>query len=167
MGKIGTPRKGVNLVHGHNTREGQTPEYTAWCGMIGRCYNSNNRKFKDYGGRGISVCDRWRDSFISFLEDMGEKPSASHSLDRIDNNGNYEPGNCRWATVKEQSRNKRNVTFIEIDGISMTAAEWAKLSGQKYETILYRIKKGWSNRDSVFFKAVRGNNHLTLVKGSE
>lgn len=81
--------------------------------MRNRCFNPKNKVFKHYGGRGISVCDRWRDSYAAFLQDMGRKPSPKHSIDRIDNDGNYEPGNCRWATAKEQNNNQRPRKRVE------------------------------------------------------
>lgn len=85
-----------------------TPEYTAWCNMKARCYKKSHRSFKDYGGRGIQVCGRWLNSFENFYADMGDKPSDKHSVDRINNNGNYYPDNCRWATQAEQSDNGFN-----------------------------------------------------------
>lgn len=88
-----------------NTR--RRPEYQAWLAMKGRCLNTRHEAFKNYGGRGIRICPEWIDSFLVFLEDMGERTSAKHSLDRIDNDGNYEPGNCRWATRVQQNSNTR------------------------------------------------------------
>lgn len=85
----------------------RSPTHSSWSNMISRCYNTNNPRYKDWGGRGIKVCDRWRHSFLNFLEDMGERPKGM-TLDRYpDPNGNYEPGNCRWATPKQQAENKR------------------------------------------------------------
>jgi hypothetical protein len=93
--------------HGHTANWKRSSEYMAWCSMKYRCNNPNNKRYADYGGRGIKVCDRWMDSFENFLSDMGTKPSKAHSLDRINNNGDYTPFNCRWATAVEQNRNKR------------------------------------------------------------
>lgn len=89
-------------------------EHRIWSGMVNRCTNANNYSFAKYGGRGIRVCERWVSSFANFLADMGERPSSTHSIDRIDVNGHYEPSNCRWATPAEQARNKRN-TILTID----------------------------------------------------
>ena len=84
-----------------------TPEFSVWQGIKKRCYNKNESRYKDYGGRGIQICRRWKDSFVNFLDDIGERPSKNHSIERINNDGDYTKGNCRWATLKEQSSNKR------------------------------------------------------------
>lgn len=96
----------------HN--QSRTSEYWAWVNMKRRCYYEKYRKFKDYGGRGITVCKRWLNSFENFIADMGKKPTAKHTLDRINVNGNYEPGNCRWATWKQQGTNKRKLNKRSI-----------------------------------------------------
>ena len=97
-----------NLKHGHNRRAGPTRTYNTWCSMVQRCLNEHNPRYKYYGARGIAICDRWQGEhgFENFLADMGERPEGK-SIDRINNDGNYEPGNCRWATQKEQVRNQR------------------------------------------------------------
>ncbi len=126
--------------HGHATN-GISPTYHSWASMLARCDNPKNTRYADWGGRGITVCDRWRD-FRNFLEDMGEKPEGM-SLDRIDNSGNYEPGNCRWSTLSEQNSNRRGLQPITHNGKTMTAAAWGKELG--LSTTLYsRLHRGWS-----------------------
>lgn len=132
-----------SYVHGHATRKNGTDTYNVYSGMIGRCENPANHKYPDYGGRGIKVCDRWRSSFANFLVDMGEKPIGK-TLDRYpDVNGDYSPGNCRWATPKEQALNRRTNVFIEYNGRRQTVSEWADELGVPRGTLYSRLHKGW------------------------
>lgn len=117
----------------------RTKEYTAWHAIQQRCNNKNNDRYKDYGGRGISVCARWKASYLDFLHDVGRAPSAAHSIDRIDNNGDYEPGNVRWATKKQQNRNTRLVRFITFRGERRPLTEWAEILGINPITLRVRI----------------------------
>lgn len=119
-----------------------TPEFCIWTDLHSRCYNSKVKSYANYGGRGIKMCATWKDSFEVFLKDMGERPSEKHSIDRINNDGDYAPGNCRWATAKEQANNKRNNIVIEIHGEKKSAKEWAIESGLSYATILQRYHQG-------------------------
>lgn len=120
-----------------------SPEYMTWAKMRARCENQNDQGYDRYGARGIRVCNRWRDSFENFYADMGPRPSAHHSIDRIDNNGDYSPENCRWATVKEQARNRRSTRFIEFRGESKSIAEWAEIKGMSYQVLFKRLQSGW------------------------
>lgn len=122
-----------------------TPTYKIWEKMLARCRNQNNKGYPRYGGRGITVCERWAD-FSNFLADMGERPEGL-SLDRINVNGNYEPGNCRWATAKEQALNRRDNVRVVYEGREMTVREAADLSGLGYMTIRSRMKRGWPESD--------------------
>lgn len=119
-------REGNNTKHGCGRPSSPTREYRVWVQMKARCTNPNIPNYVNYGGRGIMVCDRWRNNFQNFIDDIGLRPSKYHSLDRIDPNGNYEPSNCRWATVHVQTRNRRNNHWIEYGGERMIHADWAK-----------------------------------------
>lgn len=103
----GCAQKKTKLTHGHTSHRRLSREYSVWMAMRSRCYDSAHASFRNYGARGIRVCDRWRDSFENFLSDMGPRPSAGHSIDRINNDGDYEPQNCRWATIAQQRANMR------------------------------------------------------------
>lgn len=131
----------------HGLSESET--YRTWCHIKDRCNNPNYKRYADYGGRGITVCERWR-TFENFIEDMGVRPAAT-SIDRIDNNKGYSPGNCRWATRVEQARNVRTNVLLCIDGVTATIAEWnEKQSAVSYEGIRARLKRGWSDKEAVF-----------------
>lgn len=128
----------------------RAPEHAVWNMMIQRCTNPNYRFYYNYGGRGISVCERWRNSFEDFIADMGFKPSSKHSIERKDNHGNYCPENCRWATKKEQGRNKRNNRYLTYNGRTMTISAWAEETGIPGDVIRGRLILGWSHQDAIF-----------------
>ncbi len=134
----------VSLTHGKT----HTPEYGAWGRMLGRCRNPNSPDYPDYGARGITVCARW-ESFENFYADMGPRPSKKHSLDRRDNNGNYEPSNCRWASPRQQAGNKRSNVWIEYGGKRMIIEDWAAETGLPRTTLEQRVKRGWSDELTV------------------
>lgn len=127
----------ASITHGKT----ETPEFEIWCGIFTRCNNRNAKSYPRYGGRGITVCERWA-NFENFLADMGPRPSKDHSVERRDNDGNYEPGNCEWATDKVQGNNKSNNRLVTIDGVTRTIAQWADVSGLSYEAIYYRLHAG-------------------------
>ncbi len=121
----------------------KTSEYVIWRTMRARCQNPRRPEYHRYGGRGISVCERWSSSFEKFFADMGPRPSAAHSLDRRDNDGNYEPDNCRWATPQEQYNNRSSCRVVVYCGQQMTLTQAVELAGTSYAAIERRIRKGW------------------------
>lgn len=131
--------KGSNLrTHGKTG----TPEHGTWKRINGRCYNPNNQDYKYYGERGIDVCLEWRNSFETFVEDMGTRPGPEYSIDRVDNHKGYSKANCRWATKLEQMTNTRHNTRVRIDGMSLTVRELADYLGLNYSTVRSRVQKG-------------------------
>lgn len=142
------------MISNANKKHGMTksPEYRAWTNMKTRCYNSKYVLFHHYGARGIIVCPEWLNSFENFLNDVGKKPNSKSYLDRIDNNGNYEPKNVKWSTVIESARNKSNVKKISIYGHSFFIPEWSLISGIPRVLIWRRLEWGWSSIDAVFQK---------------
>lgn len=117
--------------------------------MLSRCHKRSNRAYKRYGGRGIKVCDRWREDFKNFLADVGYRPSPKHSLDRIKNNQGYKPGNVRWATRSEQNNNRRGNRVLILNGMKMTAMQWSRRIGIKYSTLMKRLGRGWSAKRAL------------------
>ena len=134
----------AKLKHGEARPNARSPEYTAWANMIRRCEDINGKDYHHYGGRGIRVCRDWRRSFEVFLSEVGRRPSDTHKLERMDNDGNYEPGNVRWATQKEQTNNRRGNRLIEYDGRRMTATQWSEETGLSSGTIIARLDSGWA-----------------------
>jgi len=127
---------------------GVTSEYNTWSSMKERCLNSNNPNYKRYGGRGITVCEKWL-NFEGFFEDMGVKPTPKHTIDRINNDGNYEQSNCKWATRKEQANNRSSNRIISLNGYNKTVSQLCDALNLKRTNVSYRINKGnWSNKDA-------------------
>jgi hypothetical protein len=147
-------------IHGMH----KSAEYSAWRAMIGRCYCSSTAGYSNYGGRGIFVCDRWRWDFSEFYLDMGARPSAEHSIDRIDVNGHYCPMNCRWATPIQQGRNRRNNHRLEYDGEILTLQEWGLRSGLSCTAIRRRLNKGWSVQDALCVPSRKTGAALSVRK---
>jgi len=142
----GCLRKEVTIArstkHGNAVRNNHTLTYKAWLSMISRVDYPEEWKAKYYKGKGITLCERWRE-FANFLKDMGERPSKTHSIDRKDNDKGYEPGNCRWATKAEQCRNTSRNVIVEFRGQSLCLVDAVKLTGVKYSVAQARLKKGW------------------------
>lgn len=145
-----------NLQHGHALGRKRTPEFAVWLGMRWRCApTAPDATRRLYFGRGIRVCERWQ-AFENFLADMGERPSPTHSIDRIDNSKGYEPGNCRWATPLEQSRNSRRPRDLTIRGATKSRSEWAEIAGVPKNTIHNRLHRGWPAEEAVFGRRPEG-----------
>lgn len=139
------------LVHGHARTGALSSEYTTWRTMRNRCSNPKNVSYPNYGGRNIKVCDRWL-CFQNFLADMGRKPTPQHTIDRVDNNGNYEPSNCRWVLPIVQSGNLRTNRFVTVRGRTVTQAEARRIFAPHLSEGTYkaRLSRGWSIEDALF-----------------
>lgn len=147
------PPPPTNRTHGACAGGKNSPMYALWSHMKDRCLNENNTRYKSYGGRGITVCERWMD-FQNFLSDMGERPEGM-TLDRIDNDKGYSPDNCRWATNKQQQRNKTNNKLITYKGETKTLADWADDLGLDYYRVLQRMFNGWEFEDAIDFSLLK------------
>lgn len=136
----------------------ESPEYVVWSSIKYRCQNIEGSQYADYGGRGITMAAAWAASYPAFLAAVGRRPSPDHSLDRYpDNNGNYEPGNVRWATRKEQCRNRRSSVYIEFEGESRTLSEWCEITGLEYQTLYRRLSMGWTVEEALTTSVHRGD----------
>lgn len=130
-------------------RDGKPPgEYSVWATMLARCRNPAAVGYEKYGALGVSVCERWY-SFACFIEDMGPRPTSRHTIDRIDNDGNYEPENCRWATYTQQARNKSNNVLATIDGLTLTMKAWSEKLPFAYQTAIAYVGQGMTPEESV------------------
>jgi hypothetical protein len=138
-------RAGLRRTHGEAQGDG-TSEFIIWSGIIQRCESPTAQAYARYGGRGIRVCEEWRgpDGFARFVADVGRRPSPDHSIDRIDNDGNYEPGNVRWATRQEQAENRRSSRKLTHAGETLTITEWARRTGLSQSGIARRLDAGWT-----------------------
>lgn len=125
------------------------PLYSTWKNLKKRCLNPNNDNYKYYGGRGITLCKEWVNSFPNFLKDVGEKPSPEHTLDRIDTNKGYNPSNCKWSTREEQVNNTRKNLYITHNDATLTCAQWSRKLNINYGTLISRIRKGWTAHDAL------------------
>lgn len=133
-----------SVTHGNSVGRKCTPELRAWSHAKSRCFNSNDPKYNQYGGRGITMCPQWRDNSINFLSDMGKRPKGT-SLDRIDVQGNYEPSNCRWATTEQQARNRTDNIYVSHQGEKLVLKDYAKLKGLPYKRLSFLMnRKGFS-----------------------
>lgn len=150
----------MNLIHGDSRRGKQTTEYVRWKAIKSRCLNPKNKSYRDYGGRGIKICERWVASFENFLKDMGRAPKGKQ-IDRINNNGDYCPENCKWSTRQEQGRNTRRNHTIEYGGELKTIDQWADFLGIKRTTFEYRVYSGWSV-DRIFNEPIGFNSCLRI-----
>lgn len=129
--------------------QSRTPEYQVWQNMLQRCFNPNSPIFADYGGRGITVCDRWLDSFENFIGDMGPRPFPGAEIDRENNDGNYEPGNCRWVGRVANCDNKRSARRITHGGRTMSVTAWARELSIPRSSLDRRVRAGWSDTDAI------------------
>lgn len=139
----------------------RSAEYKTWAGIKRRCLNARDRSFHAYGAAGVRICRRWADSFGAFLADMGPKPTPRHTIERIDNRRGYAPGNCRWATVTEQNRNKRTNRPLTLTGRTQTMGEWAREIGVHHSLIQYRLRAGWSVERTLTTPPRLGRNQFT------
>lgn len=146
---------GMTRVDGYLSRI--SPTYLSWQRMKSRCLNPNAVDFTRYGGRGIRVCERWKQSFESFLADIGERPDGMQ-IDQIDNNGHYEPSNCRWVTKKQNARNRSSNVLLTVDGVTRTATEWGEETGLGSAAVIRRAKAGWSPEKAVKTPLQRGKS---------
>jgi len=156
-GCIKSPIKSVLGINAKKVRG-----HASWSGLLDRCYNASSKDYERYGKRGITVCDRWRASFLNFHEDMGEKP-VGLSVERRDNSLGYSPENCYWGTSKQQCRNRRSNTLITIDGETKCLVEWREIKGISKSCYQWRVRNGWTPERALTTPIVAGKGEWVLV----
>lgn len=149
----------VRKHHGMN----KSPEHRAWVHMRQRCSNPNRKEYTYYGARGITVCSQWS-SFSQFFQDIGKRPSPGHSIDRIDVNGNYEPGNVRWATKQQQAENTRIVRMVTIGSVTQSISAWEREKGLPCGMVRSREVRGWTIEDAICVPSVPGQKRVMTVQ---
>ncbi len=155
-----------SITHGCTANRKRTRAYSSWAAMRQRCTDPNFWAFDHYGGRGITICKRWRHSFENFLADMGE-PAKGMTLDRIDNDGGYSPENCRWATRKEQANNSRKNVMVTFRGKTQSLSRWSEEVGIRPERISRRLKNGWSVEQALTIPACAGQKIMSRKKAKD
>lgn len=150
----GCLRRKVTADRSRTHNRSKTPDYHIWGSMVQRCHCNTAKAYRYYGGRGITVCDRWRFDFATFMSDMGPRPSG-YSIERKENDKGYSPENCLWIPRKDQPKNTRRTVWITFDGVKGTVSFWAKKHGLKPSTITARIRKGWTHKDAASTPALR------------
>lgn len=144
--------------HGFSTKNNRAPEYICWIDIKRRCQNPNFKHYKYYGGRGITICENWRNDFAVFLADVGPRPTSKHTIERIENNGNYEPSNVRWATRGEQAANRCSTHFVVVDGKSITVRDACHKLGLDTKLVSGRIYRGWSPEKALTYPVKKGKS---------
>jgi hypothetical protein len=151
------------MKHGHCVGHKRSSEMGSWRAMIQRCTNSNHKDWHSYGGRGITVCDRWLHSFEFFLQDMGLKPDTTYSIDRIDVNGNYEPYNCRWASTEEQSMSRRDTRKLTFNNKTLNLKQWSKIVQIPYNILRQRYDLKWTPEKILTTQPIKKSPPITIT----
>jgi hypothetical protein len=154
----------ANVTHGMTRASGTEPEYLVWRAMRDRCENPKNKSYRTYGARGIAVCDEWK-SFERFIADMGRRPSAAYSIDRIDNSGPYAADNCRWATRAEQACNRSDNKMVRVGEVTKPLPAWAHEYGIAPSVLRRRIKRGWDIEAALTTATRRERAHISTARG--
>lgn len=159
--------EGRNASMSKHGQAGKTSEYNTWASMKSRCNNPNHRAYSNYGGRGITVCPEWNESFEAFFRDMGEKPFEGATLDRKDSNGPYEKSNCRWATDQQQADNRRSTRLITRSGKTLSVAGWERELGIARGRLQARLRAGWTFEEAISLPFKRGVTRRAWKKAQE